>query len=135
LGAGLETLLARKILEDAAGKICKIVLPIKHEYYFGNGKELAICTLSSIGLIEEISRSKIMERIAIVGRLLSENKGIDQIIKFTIEHPELKVILLCGHEVIGHKAGQALLSLHKNGVDDRNRIIGARPRPHNTIRL
>jgi tetrahydromethanopterin S-methyltransferase subunit A len=66
-----------------------------------------------------------MERIAIVGRLLSENKGIDQIIKFTIEHPELKVILLCGHEVIGHKAGQALLSLHKNGVDDRNRIIGA----------
>lgn len=34
--------------------------------------------------------------------------------------------MLCGKEVKGHHAGQALLALHKNGVDRNSRIIGAK---------
>jgi tetrahydromethanopterin S-methyltransferase subunit A len=115
----------KKKFEDAAGKVCEAVLTIKHEYYIGRGRELAICTLSSIDLLEQISKSEIMDKVVLVGRLFSENKGIDAMIKFTLEHPALERIILCGREVNGHKAGQALLSLYKNGIDKKGRIIGA----------
>ena len=115
----------RKKLDDAAGKVCEAVIPIKHEFYFGKGKELAICTLSSIDLLQQISSSEIMERVAIAGRLLSQNKGIDVMIKYAIEHPELRRIILCGREVRGHRAGQALLALVRNGIDGGGRIVGA----------
>lgn len=123
----------RKKFDDAAGKICEAVLPIKHEYHLGRGKELAICTLSSIDLLEEISKSDIIDRVAIAGRLLSENKGIDAIIRFTLEHPDLKRIIICGGEVKGHRAGQALLALVRNGIDKEGRIIGA-PGPYPVLK-
>jgi tetrahydromethanopterin S-methyltransferase subunit A len=37
-----------------------------------------------------------MDKILIVGRLLSENKGNDAIIRFTLAHPELHYIIVCG---------------------------------------
>ena len=116
----------RKKFDDVAGKVCEAVLPIKHEYYIGRGKELAICTLSSVDLLEEISKSDIMSKLAIAGRLLSENRGIDAMIRFTLEHPDLRLIIVCGKEVKGHRAGQALLALARNGIDTDGRIIGAR---------
>jgi tetrahydromethanopterin S-methyltransferase subunit A len=63
--------------------------------------------------------------VAIAGRLLSENKGIDAIVGYVSAHPELKRIIMCGKEVKGHMAGQALLALYKNGTDKEGRIIGA----------
>jgi tetrahydromethanopterin S-methyltransferase subunit A len=116
----------RKKFDDVAGKVCEAVLPIKHEYYIGRGKDLAICTLSSIDLLEEISKSDITNKLAIAGRLLSENRGIDAMIRFTLEHPDLRHIIVCGKEVKGHRAGQALLALARNGIDRGGRIIGAR---------
>lgn len=115
----------RKKFDDAAGKVCEAILPIKHEYYLGKAKELAICTLSSTGLLEEISKSDIMNKVVIAGRLLSENRGIDAMIRFALEHPDLNHIIVCGKEVKGHRAGQALLALARNGVDNGGRIIGA----------
>jgi tetrahydromethanopterin S-methyltransferase subunit A len=113
--------------DNAAGKLCKALIPIKHEYYIGNGKFTAICTLSSIDLLENISKSvAIMNRILIVGRLLSENKGIETIIQFIVGHPELHNMIICGKEVKGHQAGQALISLYNNGVNNNGRIIGAK---------
>lgn len=112
--------------DDAAGKVCEALIPVKHETFVGRGKEVAICTLGSIDLLEEISRSELMGRVSIAGRLLSENKGIDAIIGYANAHPDLRRIVLCGKEVKGHSAGQALLCLHKNGVDENNRIIGAK---------
>jgi tetrahydromethanopterin S-methyltransferase subunit A len=113
-----------KRLDNAAGRLCKALLPIKHEYYLGAGKALAICTLSSIDLLQTISKSDLINRILIAGRLLSENKGIDAIIAFTMKHPNLKRIIVCGKEVRGHRAGQALLALASNGMDSSGRIIG-----------
>lgn len=116
----------KKKLDDAAGKVCEALIPVKHETFVGRGKQVAICTLGSIDLLEEISRSDLMDRIALAGRLLSENKGIDAIIGYAVAHPDLRRIVLCGKEVKGHFAGQALLALHKNGVDRNNMIIGAK---------
>ena len=118
-------MLIMKRLEEVAGKICKALVPIKHEYYLGSGKAVAICTLSSIDLLETVSRSPLMNKVLIAGRLLSENKGIDAIISFAIKHPELKRLILCGKEVKGHRAGQALLALMINGMDSFGTIIGA----------
>ena len=113
-------------LEKVAGKLCEALLPIKHEYYLGSGKAVAICTLSSIDLLETISKSSLMNKVLIAGRLLSENKGIDAIIAFAMKHSELKRILVCGDEVKGYRSGgQAPLALSTNGVDSAGRIIGA----------
>lgn len=129
------------MLENIAGKICETLIPIKHEYYIGRrGKEVAICTLSSIHLVENICKSsEVMDKILVVGRLLSENKGIDTIIKFTLSHHELRYIIVCGKEVRGHQAGQALLSLYENGINNNNNntgsmfIVGAKG-PHPVLR-
>ena len=126
----------RRLLQNAAGKLCEGVLPIKHEYYVGAGKTVAICTLSSIDLLQTISKSDLINRVLIAGRLLSENKGIDAIIAFSLKHPYLKRIVLCGNEVKGHKAGQALLALASNGMDPSGRIFGAAgPNPIVTLPL
>jgi tetrahydromethanopterin S-methyltransferase subunit A len=85
-------------------------------------------------LLENICKSsEVMNKILVVGRLLSENKGIDTIIKFTLSHPELHYILVCGKEVRGYQAGQALLSLYENGINNNNNnntgsmfIVGAK---------
>ncbi len=118
-------MLTVKRLEDAVGKLCEALLPIKHEYYLGVGNAVAICTLSSVDLLERVSRSPLMNKVLIAGRLLSENKGIDAIIAFTMKHPELKRLIVCGNEVKGHRAGQALLAISVNGIDLCGRIIGA----------
>lgn len=115
------------LIDNAAGKLCKALITIKHEYYEGKGNCTAICTLSSIDLLEDLAESTdIMNRILIVGRLSSENKGIETIIQFILRHPELHNMIICGKEVKGHQAGQALLSLYNDGVDDEGRIIGAK---------
>lgn len=113
-------------LENAIGKLCKAILPINEEIFFGNQKStIAICTLSSISLLKEISESDMMEKIVLAGRLLSENKGIDSLVRYVITSNTVKTIILCGKDVTGHKAGHSLLALHKNGIDDNGRIIGS----------
>lgn len=70
------TMIYRKI-ENCIGEICRYVIPIKHEYYLGNGRTIAICTLSSVNLLREISNdTKLMNKVAIVSRLLSKNREL-----------------------------------------------------------
>ena len=114
------------IIENIVGEICKIVLPINEEIFFGNPKsQIAICTLSSMKLLKKISNSSLMLEIALVGRLLSENKGIDSLIKHVISKKNIKTILICGKDTIGHRSGHSLLMLHENGIDSNGMIIGS----------
>jgi tetrahydromethanopterin S-methyltransferase subunit A len=124
----------RTRLENAAGLLCKGLLPIKHDYYMGAGKAVAVCTLSSIDLLQTIGKSDLINRILIAGRLLSENKGIDAIISFAVKHPDLKRIIVCGKEAKGHRAGHALLALASDGIDSSGRINGAKG-PHPIVTL
>jgi tetrahydromethanopterin S-methyltransferase subunit A len=104
-------------IDNIFGICCYHLLPIKQEYYIGKGRKIAICTLSSMDLLKEIkNNNEIMEKISIVGRLLSENKGIDE---------SLKYLLLCGEEGEGHLSGQTLIALKKNGIDQNKKIINA----------
>jgi len=113
-------------IDNIFGICCYHLLPIKHEYYIGKGKIIGICTLSSLDLLKEIKNNQeIMDKISIVGRLLSENKGVDEIIKFTTNNKSLKYLLLCGEEVKGHLSGQTLIALKKNGIDQNKKVINS----------
>lgn len=114
------------LIENLAGEICKIILPINEEIFLGNSKSsLAICTLSSMNLLKEIANSNLLSKIALVGRLFSENKGIDSLVRHVISNKNLETILLCGKDTPGHRPGHSLLNLYKNGVDNQGRIIGS----------
>ncbi|MCH6575421.1 MAG: tetrahydromethanopterin S-methyltransferase subunit A [Bacteroidetes bacterium] len=111
-------------LGEKIGELCKIILPIPEESYQGDiNSSIAVCTLSSIDLLKKLINSEILNHISIVGRLLSENKGIDSIIKHVYKNQKITTIIVCGKEVWGHKAGHTLFQLHKHGVDKNNRII------------
>lgn len=122
-------------LENVIGELCKVILPIPEESCLGNtNSSIAICTLSSMDLLKKISNSEILNHISIVGRLLSENKGIDSIIKYVNQNKKIKTIIVCGKEVWGHKAGHSLFELHKNGIDAYGRIINSTsPNPFLTV--
>ena len=112
-------------LGEIAGIVCKKIFPIPEETFLGKSSGVAICTLSSIDLLKEISQSDIMEKIAIAARLFSENKGIDELVRFVNQNPSLHTIIVCGKEVSGHKTGHALFCLHKYCTDHTNRIINS----------
>lgn len=122
-------------LGQAIGDLCKAILPIPEEYYLGNpDSSIAVCTLSSIALLKSLADSKIFHSISIVGRLLSENKGIDEIVKHAYKNQHIIIIIVCGKEVWGHKAGHSLFKLHKNGVNPNKKIIGSTsPDPFLTV--
>ena len=122
---------------EAIGELCKVILPIPEEFYLGNSQSsIAVCTLSSLDLLKNFANSEIMNEISIVGRLLSENKGIDSIIKYVNENPKVRTIIVCGKEVWGHKSGHSLFELYRNGIDDDNRIINSTsPDPFLTVSL
>ena len=122
-------------LGTTIGKICEALLPIPEEFYIGNyNSSICICTLSSIKLLKEIKNSKIIDNVAVVGRLFTENKGIDSIIKYVNQNKKIKTIIVCGKDVWGHKSGHSLFELHKNGIDNNNRIINSiSPDPFLTV--
>ncbi|MGH9921521.1 MAG: tetrahydromethanopterin S-methyltransferase subunit A, partial [Nitrososphaerales archaeon] len=114
------------LLARFAGRVCEVLLPIKHDIFFGNEESsIAVCTLSSIDLLEQVSKSEMMNDVALAARLFSENKGIETLIEYVLEHPKIKYIVVCGKDTKGHLPGQALLALYKNGIDSSGRIIGA----------
>jgi len=123
------------ILGNIFGEVCKTLFPIPEQVYFGNLKShIAICVLSSIPLLKEIENSELMNNISLVGRLFSENKGIDSIIRHVNSNSNVKIIIICGKEGRGHKPGSSLIALYKNGVDGDGRIINSHsPDPFLTV--
>ena len=122
-------------LGNLLGEICKVILPIPEKFYKGNSdSQIAICTLSSMDLLKKFRNSEILNNISIVGRLLSENKGIDAIIQYLNQNKKIKTIIVCGKDAWGHKAGHSLIKLHENGIDTNGRIINSSsPDPFLTV--
>ncbi|HSG74173.1 MAG TPA: tetrahydromethanopterin S-methyltransferase subunit A [Nitrosopumilaceae archaeon] len=123
------------VLGNIFGEVCKTIFPISEEIYFGNSNSsTSICVLSSISLLKKIANSELMTNISLVGRLFSENKGIDSIIRYVNSNPNIDTIIICGKEVLGHKSGSSLLALYKNGMDDDGKIIySTSPDPYLTV--
>lgn len=107
---------------DALGELCKIILPIRPESYRGNPESaVAVCTLSDIALLEDLASDPgVLRRVNIVGRLLSENRGIDAMLEYLHGNPRVSTVIVCGADGAGHRAGHSLLMLHRYGVDHGN---------------
>ncbi|AAM03725.1 TPA: tetrahydromethanopterin S-methyltransferase subunit A [Methanosarcina acetivorans] len=61
---------------------------------------------------------------AITGSCKTENLGIEKVVAHVISNPNIRYLVVTGAEVKGHVTGQAMLSIHANGVKE-HRIVGA----------
>lgn len=104
----------------------------KGDYFVGDPESsVAVCALANTELPETV-HAETGNRIAIVGYCETENVGVEKVVKNIVSNPAIRHLLLCGNESgsdkMGHFAGQAIQSLHSNGVTETGRIIGARGR-------
>lgn len=116
-----------------AGVLCGLAFPIPQRSYAGNPESsVAVCTLSSIHLLVDLAAMPpVMDRVSVLGRLLSENRGIDAMLRTLHARPGIGTVVMCGMDVAGHRAGHSLLMLHSNGIDSGGRICGSRsPEPY-----
>jgi len=96
---------------------------VSGRYYTGNkNSSVAVCTLASIDLLEKF---KDVNGIAIVGKAVTENIGIEKIVQNIISNTNIRFLIVCGKESYGHYVGQAIISLVNNGIDEKGNIIGA----------
>lgn len=76
--------------------------------------------------IENLVRVAVETGAALAGTLQTENIGIEKLISNVVGNPNIRYLVLCGAEVEGHKTGDALKALIKNGINDRRTIIGTK---------
>jgi tetrahydromethanopterin S-methyltransferase subunit A len=119
-------------IETQFGLSCEIQLssagwpPVVGEYIVVDPTApVAVTTLASPDFTKRLADLKITG-LAIVGKLETENIGIDKIIKNVIANPSLRYLILSGIEPQGHLCGQTLLALSQNGVDEKGRVIGSK---------
>jgi tetrahydromethanopterin S-methyltransferase subunit A len=74
--------------------------------------------------IENLVRVGVETGAALSGTLQTANIGIEKIICNIVANPNIRFLILGGPESEGHKTGDAMKALFKNGIDDKKRIIG-----------
>lgn len=85
---------------------------------------VAVTTLGSVALAEAVSRNP-PAGLCIVGKVETENIGIEKIIKNVVSNPAIRYFICAGNEPPRHLTGATLLALFANGMDGRNRIAGS----------
>jgi tetrahydromethanopterin S-methyltransferase subunit A len=74
--------------------------------------------------IEMLVRTGVESGAALSGTVQTPNIGIEKIICNVVANPNIRYAVLSGPESEGHRTGDALKALFKNGVDEKKRIIG-----------
>lgn len=91
--------------------------PVRGDYVVGSPESgVAVVTLAS---------HLRAEGAALIGPCKTENLGVEKVVANTISNSNIRFLLLCGVESKGHLPGDALLALHKNGIDEQGRILGS----------
>ncbi|MGI9309230.1 MAG: DUF4346 domain-containing protein [Gammaproteobacteria bacterium] len=85
---------------------------------------VAVTTLGSVDLAAEVFAAK-PAGMCIVGKVETENIGIEKIIKNIISNKAIKYLVCAGKEPPKHMTGATMVALFENGVDERNKIIGS----------
>ncbi|MFQ6056079.1 MAG: tetrahydromethanopterin S-methyltransferase subunit A [Methanosarcinales archaeon] len=92
------------------------------DYTIGNPKsQVVIVTLGS-----HLDETRLSKKAALVGACKTENIGLEKIVANVVSNPNIRYLIMCGAEVHGHLAGDALINLHKNGISENGDIIGAK---------
>lgn len=74
--------------------------------------------------IEALVRAGAESGAALSGTLQTENIGLEKVICNIVANPNIRYLVMGGPESPGHLVGDAIKALFKNGVDERQRIIG-----------
>ncbi|MEN6609829.1 MAG: tetrahydromethanopterin S-methyltransferase subunit A [Methanoregulaceae archaeon] len=74
--------------------------------------------------IEKLVRAGVESGAAISGTVQTANIGIEKIVCNIVANPNIRYLVLGGPESEGHRTGEAIRALLKNGVDEKKRIIG-----------
>lgn len=88
---------------------------------------VAVCTLGDADLARSLGRRP-PPGCGIVGTLVTENLGIERLVRNTVANHHLRFLVLAGPETrqaVGHLPGASLLALAAHGVDSGGRVIGA----------
>lgn len=85
---------------------------------------VAVTTLGSVALAQDLAKSA-PKGLCVVGKVETENIGIEKIIKNVISNPAICFLICAGKEPPKHLSGATLLALFKNGVDAAKRIPGS----------
>jgi tetrahydromethanopterin S-methyltransferase subunit A len=100
--------------------------PVVGEYILvDQSAPIAVTTLASPDLSKQLADQNI-PGLAIVGKLETENIGIDKIIKNIIANPNIRYLVVTGVEPKGHLSGQTMLALVEHGVDENGKVIGSK---------
>lgn len=81
---------------------------------------VAVCTEATV---EGIKLE--MDKVAIMGKCVTENVGVERIVKNIISNPYIRFLIVCGKQSKGHDVGQTLMMLQQKGVDKKKRVIGS----------
>jgi tetrahydromethanopterin S-methyltransferase subunit A len=76
--------------------------------------------------IEQLVRQAVETGAALAGTLQTENIGLEKVICNVVANPNIRFLIVCGPESPGHLVGDAIVALKNNGIDGRQRIVGAR---------
>jgi len=117
-------LFKKRPLKDSGFKCNKVPAPDfpveKGNYLLGN--EYSPVAVVIPRTKHDLIKIAIEGGAAIAGRLVTANIGIEKIIANIISNPNIRYVILFGFESDGHLAAQALLSLHKHGIDKTGKI-------------
>lgn len=92
--------------------------PLRGDFVvFDPDRSVAVVTLAS---------NLRIENAAISGTCKTENLGIEKIVANMISNSNIRFLLICGVESKGHLPGNTLIALHKNGIDEKGKIIGSK---------
>lgn len=88
---------------------------------------VAACTLTDEALASAVVAARPSD-VAIVGTLLTENLGIERLVRNVVANPRIRFLVVAGADspgAVGHLPGGSLVALARNGIDAGGRIIGA----------
>ncbi|MBS7288011.1 MAG: hypothetical protein KIH01_04505 [Candidatus Freyarchaeota archaeon] len=107
-----------------------VVAVAKWPYIAGDylvGKEdgaFAVVTCGSHDLPEKVV-TRAADIVAIAGSCETENDGVARILQNIVSNSNIRFLVICGEEVVGHAPGQTIIALYENGIGANYRVIGS----------
>jgi tetrahydromethanopterin S-methyltransferase subunit A len=98
---------------------------MENKYYPWGGEFTTCKDIGCVAVVLLNTEYTPPDTVAIYGPLKTENIGIEKIVANTISNPYIRYLIVTGEEIRGHRSGNSLLALSKNGIDKNNRIINA----------
>ena len=95
------------------------------DYIRGNpASPVAICTLSSRELMQRLSTDSVLQRVAIIGGLETENLGLERMLRTLLRQPSIRALILCGEQNPRWRPGDAVRAVFQHGLGPGGEIPG-----------